>query len=259
METEIDIATPVFESDNLESFGEEYQDKALVLQKAVAIEKIENEGQFQQVCTAGLEAAANIKSLEAYIAPIKERAYARWKKITTVLSEKTAPFLAVKEKSGQLVGVYQYEIKQQRLREENEERLRQAVEDEKNRAAQAEQLAKEGRIEDGVALLESPVVNVAPVMAKTQMPKAQGVTDSGEGVFSASVETFEDFMALVKAVSEGKVPPMALRPTCASWEGVPKCPLDASFLDKQAKAMGQLLAYPGVKTKRKFKSSFRPK
>jgi hypothetical protein len=243
MESVIDIATPVFEEENLESYGAEYKDKALVLQQAVAIEKIENEGQFQQVATAGLEAAANIKALEAYINPIKERAYAKWKRITTVLSAKIGPFEKVKEKSGQLIGVYQYEIKQQRLREENAERLRQAAEDEKTRAAQAEQLAKEGRIEDGVALLESPVVNVAPVMATTQVPKAQGVTDSGEGIFSAEVT---DLLALVKAVAAGTVPIKAVE-------------ANMKFLNAQAKSMEQLLAYPGVKVNRTFKSQFRPK
>lgn len=238
------IATPVFEEGvDLDNFGSEYQEKSLVLQKCVAIVKIENQGQFQQVASAGLEASANIKSIENYIGPIKERAYARWKKITTVLAEKTAPFLAVKEKSGQLIGVYQYEIKQQRLREENEERARQAVEDEKNRAVQAEQLAKEGRIEDGVALLETPVVNVAPVMATTQVPKAQGITDSGDGVFSAEVT---DLMALVKAVASGAVPIMALE-------------ANQKWLNGQAKAMKQFLAYPGVKVNRTFKSGFRPK
>lgn len=243
MESAIEMATPVFEEDNLDTFGSEYAEKALVLQQSVAIEKIVNEGQFKQVATAGLEAAANIKALEAYIGPIKERAYAKWKRITTVLSAKVGPFEKVKEKSGQLIGVYQYEIKQQRLREDNAERLRQAAEDEKTRAAQAEQLAKEGRIEDGVALLEAPVVNVAPVMATTQVPKAQGVTDSGEGVFSAEVT---DLLALVKAVAAGTVPILAIE-------------ANEKFLNQQAKSMKQLLAYPGVKVNRTFKSGFRPK
>jgi hypothetical protein len=254
-----EIPVPVFEESDIDTMGNEYQSQALVLKEVVAIEKITDPETFQRVSTAGLNAASNIKAIEALLNPLKERAHSRWKRICDVLKRKTDPFLEVKNKSSLLCGAYEYAIRQKREAEEQAERERIAKEDAANRAAQAEQLAKEGRVEDGIALLESPVVNVAPVMASTPMPKAQGVTSSGDGIYSAHVETIEDFMALVKAVAEGKVPPMALRPTCASWEGLPQCPLDVSFLDKQAKSMKQLLSYPGVKAKRKFKSGFRPK
>jgi len=242
MESAIDIATPVFEEQTLDTFGSEYPAKALVLQQVVAIEKIVNEGQFQQVATAGLEAAANIKALEAYVNPIKERAYARWKRITTVLSEKTAPFLEVKTKSSRLIGAYQHAVEQQRMAEEAAQRARLMEEEARLRAQQAEQLAAEGRIEDGVALLESPVMTTAPVAATTQAPKAQGVTNAAEK-WSAEVV---DLMTLVKAVAEGKVPLFALQ-------------ADMTFLNSQARSMKQLLAYPGVEARREFKSSFRPK
>lgn len=242
MESAIDIATPVFEEESLDTFGGEYAQKALVLQQAVAIEKIVNEGQFQQVATAGLEAASNIKSLEAIINPIKERAYAKWKRITTVLSEKTAPFLEVKTKSSRLIGAYQHAIAQQRQAEEQAERARLAAEEEKLRAAQAEQLAAEGRVEDGIALLESPVVTTAPVAATTQTPKAQGVTNAAEK-WSAEVT---DLMTLVKAVAAGTVPLFALQ-------------ADMTFLNSQARSLKQLMQYPGVEARREFKSSFRTK
>jgi len=242
MEFGTEIPVPVFEED-IEKMGSEYQSQALVLQQSVAIEKIEDQETFQRVSTAGLNAASNIKAIEALLNPLKEKRHAAWKRVCDVLKLKTDPFLEVKEKSSRLCGAYQYAIQQQRKAEEEAERKRLADEDAKMRAQQAEQLAKEGRIEDGVALLESQPMIAAPVMASTPMPKAQGVTSSGEGVFSAEVT---DLMELVKAVAAGKVPLFAIE-------------ANQKFLNNQAKAMKQLLAYPGVKVNRTFKSSFRPK
>jgi len=238
-----EIPVPVFEESDIDTMGNEYQSQALVLKEVVAIEKITDPETFQRVSTAGLNAASNIKAIEALLNPLKERAHSRWKRICDVLKRKTDPFLEVKNKSSLLCGAYEYAIRQKREAEEQAERERIAKEDAANRAAQAEQLAKEGRVEDGIALLESPVINTAPVMASTPMPKAQGVTSSGDGVYSAEVT---DLMALARGVVEGKVPIFAIA-------------ADMSFLNKQAKAMKQLLAYPGVEVNRTFKSNFRPK
>lgn len=243
METEIDIATPVFEESDIDTMGNEYQSQALVLKEAVAIEKITDPETFHRVSTAGLNAASNIKAIEALMNPLKERAHSKWKRICDVLKRKTDPFVEVKDKSSRLCGAYEYAIRQKREAEEQAERERIAKEDAANRAAQAEQLAAEGRIEDGVALLESPVINSVPVMASTPMPKAQGVTSSGDGIYSFEVT---DLMELVKGIASGKVPIFAVK-------------ADQGWLDKQAKAMKQLLNYPGGKVNRTFKSQFRPK
>ena len=226
--------------ETLQDFGAEYAEKALVLQKELALERIPDDATYQRVATAGLNAAANIKAIEGYINPLKERRYAAWKRVCNVLSEKLAPFEAVKKKASQLVAKYQYEQEQARLAAEEAERKRIAEEEEKNRAVQAEQLASEGRVEEGLAVLESPTVTTAPVVSSVGAPKVKGVGTAAErykGVVT-------DLHALVKAVADGKVPILVLQ-------------VDQSWLNKQATQMKQLLNYPGVRVERDFSTSFR--
>lgn len=224
----------------LEAFGEEYVSQALVLQKELALEKITDDATYQRIAKAGLEAAANIKAIEAYLDPLKERRHAAWKRVTTVIANKTAPFREVKEKASKLVGQYQYAQEQARKAAEETERKRLADEEAKNRAAQAEQLAKEGRVEEGIAVLETPSMAMAPVVTSGGAPKVKGVSKAAER-YKATVT---DLMTLVKAVAEGKVPILALQP-------------NDKFLGQQANSMKQLLNYPGVKVERDFSSSFR--
>lgn len=237
--------TPVQDLDNigeeiLADFGAEYGEKALVLQKELALEKITDDPTYRRIARAGLDAAANIKSIEAYLNPLKERRYAAWKRVTTVIAEKTAPFEAVKKKAGQLVAKYQYEQEQARLAAEAIERAGKMEEEARMRAQEAEQLAKEGRVEEGLALLDSPTVTSAPVVSSIGAPKVKGVSAAAEK-YKATVTNMVD---LVKAVAEGKVPILALEP-------------NEKFLRQQANSMKQLLNYPGVKVERDFSSSFR--
>jgi hypothetical protein len=224
----------------LAEFGPEYAEKALVLQKELALEKITDDPTYQRVARAGLDAAANIKAIEAYLNPLCERRYAAWKRATTVRSDKTAPFEVIKKKAGQLVAKYQYEQEQAKLAAEAAERARLMEEEALLRSQQAEQLAKEGRVEEGLAVLESPTITSAPVVASGGAPVVKGVSKAAER-YKATVT---NLMELVKAVAAGTVPILALE-------------ANEKFLRQQANSMKQLMNYPGVKVERDFNSSFR--
>ena len=231
-----------FTDEQLSTFGEEYEPKSLVLQQQLAIERIPDDATFQRIATAGLDAAANIKAIEAYLAPIKEARHKAWKRVCDVLTDKTRPFLEVKEKASRLVAQYQYEQQQEKKRRDEAERVRLAKEEEERRSLEAEQLAKEGRVAEGVALLEMPVVDVMPAVSTAAVPKIKGVGAAREK-FYAEVT---DLMVLVKAVTEGKVPLQAVE-------------ANQRFLDNQARQFERTLQYPGVAVKRDFGSSFRTK
>lgn len=224
----------------LDEFGAEYAPKALALQQELALEKIPDDATYQRVARAGLDAAANIKAIEAYLNPLCERRYSAWKRATTVRGEKTAPFEAIKKKAGQLVAKYQYEQEQARQAAEAAERDRIQKEEEARRAQEAERLAKEDRVEEGLAVLESPTVTAAPVVSSMAAPTVKGVSKAAEK-YKATVTNLMD---LVKAVAEGKVPLFAVQ-------------ADERWLNKQANSMKQFLNYPGVKVERDFNTSFR--
>jgi len=148
--TETPVQVLDITDEQLSEFGSEYAEQALVLQKELALEAIKDDATYQRVAQAGLDAAANIKLIEAYLNPLKERRHAAWKRVTTVIAAKTAPFEEVKKKAGQLVAKYQYEQEQARQAAEQAERDRLQKEEDARRAQEAEQLAKEGRLEEGL-------------------------------------------------------------------------------------------------------------
>ena len=226
--------------EQLAAFGEEYAPKALVLQKELALEKIPDDETYARVAKAGLDAAANIKSIESLLTPLKERRYAAWKRVCDVLKGKTQPFEDIKKKASRLVGAYQNEVQQKRLAAEAAERERIRLEEERRRAQEAENLAAEGRIEEGIAVLESNQAPVAPVVSSYSAPKVGGVSKAKE----TYKITVVNLMELVKAVAEGKVPLLAIQ-------------ADEAWLKKQANQLQQFFNYPGVKAERDFSSSFR--
>jgi hypothetical protein len=230
----------------------EYDSKAIVLVERVQLVKIETVDQYQSVAQAGLEAASNIKALEAYIGPLKDRRYREWKRVCDLLTEKTKDFVSVKTKAGQLVAAYQEEEQRKQKAAEDAERIRLQKEDEERRAREAEQLASEGRVSEGVAVLEAPTVVAEPIMASPSVPKVAGIGAPRQKYF-AKVVSNDDLKKLAKAVVDGKVPVLAIRPTCKSWE------CDDTWLDKRADSDKELLDIPGVTLGRKSNTTFRTK
>jgi hypothetical protein len=233
-------AVPNQEAVNFPELDGVEQQGAIVLKESMEIEKITNDEDYRHVCMRLLEAAGNIKRITEHIEPHKKEQYARWKRICEVETRLTAPFLQVKTRGSQQVASYQHQQEQARLRAEEDARRKQQQEADALRAQQAEQLASEGRVEEGVAILEQETELMAPIVAPVTTPKVEGVS-SPRKVYKARVK---NFMELVKAVADGKVPLAILLP-------------DESALNKAASVFHESMNYPGVEVYVEMKSSIR--
>lgn len=175
---------------------------ALVVQETLAITKIDNDLTYQKVCKMGLDAAANIKNIEALLDPICDQRYAHWKRATSVRSERTGPFVQIKERCSVLVGAYDAEKKKAAAREELRLRIQAQKEAGAQNAAEAQQLFDEGREAEALAMLERNAVPVMPIMVTDSAPKVKGVSSARQKF----VGRVTDFLALIKAIGKGKVP-----------------------------------------------------
>ena len=121
-----------------------------------------------------------------------------------------------------------FQLDQERIRREAEARAQEEARREREKLeAQAAKLEAKGKAEQAAAKLAAADAVVAPIIAPS-VPKVSGI--STRVTYKAVVF---DKMALVKAVAAGSVPLNAL---------------DANmpFLNNQARAMKETMAYPGV-------------
>jgi len=213
---------------------------ALVLRESQQITKVEDEGQYLQVCAKAKEAAANIKIVTAYMQPFIDRAYAAHKRLTGVRGRLLEPFETAKEKLDALVFNYQIEQKQQRLRQEEAERAAALKQQQEDQAAQATQLADEGRIDEGLAILEAPVVPIIPATVATSVPKVKGISTASEKY----VGEVTNMLEFVKGIAEGKAPLNLVK-------------VDQSALDKLCGVCRESMAFPGVRLTKKIGGSIR--
>lgn len=228
---------------------------AIVLKEFGAIVKITTPDEYLKVSSWAVEAAGNIKRMEAHVEPFKSSAYSRWKRICTVLNEKTANWEKIKERSSQLVGAYQHEQEQIRLKKEQEERERIAKEEQERIAREAESLASEGRVEEGLAHLDEKPEISAPVVVEKIVPKVTGIS-APRYTYSVKIT---DLKALVDAVSAGKVPLQAFGEydrLSKTWTLGTK-DSGQSFLDKTAGVFKEAFEYPGCEVSKGIKSSIR--
>src|SRR5208337_3499399 len=126
-----------------------------------------------------------------------------------------------------MLAAYQHQQEQERIRREDEERARLQKEAEANQAAQANQLADEGRTEDGLALLEQTPVT-APVVAQKTVPAVKGI---GNVKFDHRCKV-NNLRELVNAIAAGKAPLQAVV-------------ADQRFLDHQADDYRDAFQMPG--------------
>ena len=115
------------------------------------------------------------KQIEAYFKPMKESSYAAWKKICERENEeiaKLAPGISHLNKQ-----MTDYNLEQERLRKEEELRLRREAEkiEEERRLAAAIEAEKAGSQEEAMAILDEPVFVPPPLIEKT-VPKIAGQT-----------------------------------------------------------------------------------
>jgi len=213
---------------------------AIVLRESQQITKIEDEQTYIAVCAKVKDAAANIKAIEAYMQPFIDRAHAAHKRLTTVRGRLTGPFEEAKTKLSALVFNFQVEQEQKRAREEESARAAALKQQQEDQAAQAEQLASEGRFEEGVGVLETPVVPYIPATVATSVPKVKGISTAKESYCGEVV----DLMALVKGIAAGQAP-------------LSMVVADQKQIDKACALYRESMSFPGVKLRKKIGGSVR--
>lgn len=232
-------ATPI-ERDPLEVECDEYvTTAALVVQEKAAIVKISDDVTYQKVCTIAQDAASNIKKIETHLNPQREAAYARWKKICGIRERLITPFEDAKKWASRLIGTYQYEQEQERQRKENEEQARVLKEAEELQAQQATQLADEGRVDEGLAVLDQTPI-LAPVAASRAIPKVSGI-GTARVTYKAEVTNLK---LLVAAIAAGTVPINVIE-------------VDQSALNKLADLYKDTFEVPGCKLVKSTTTSIR--
>jgi hypothetical protein len=224
----------------LEFEQEKTSEGALVLQESQKITKVEDESQYIIVCNKAKDAAANINAITAYMQPFVDRAHAAHKRLTTIRGRLLQPFEDAKGKFSGLAFNFQEEQRQARARAEEEERKKALAQQEADRAAQATQLADEGRIDEGLAVLETPVVPFIPATVASMVPKVKGIS-SAKITYVGEVTNMMEF---VKGIVEGKTPITVLK-------------VDQSALDKLCGIYKEATAFPGVKLQKKIGGSIR--
>lgn len=223
-----------------EFIEESASEGALVLQHSQELIKIEDESQYAYAASKLKEAAGIIASKTAYMQPHIDRAYAAHKRLTAVRARILQPFEDAKAKYGSLVFNYQIEQRRALERKQEEERADALKQQEADRAAQAEQLAAEGRTEEGVALLDAPIVPVVPVTIATSVPKIRGISAASEKY----VGEVTNMMEFVQGIAEGKAPVHLLK-------------VDQGALDKLCGVYKEAMSFPGVTLRKKVGGSVR--
>jgi hypothetical protein len=226
-------------------FSQEFVDEsasegALVLQHAQQLTKIEDESQYMFAAMKLKEAAAVITAKTAYMQPNIDRAYAAHKRLTSVRARILQPFEDAKAHYGSLVFNFQLEQKRALARREEEERAAALKQQEVDREAQATNLANEGRVEEGLAMLETTVTPVLPVSIATPVPKIKGIGTASEKY----VGEVTNMMEFLKGIVEGKAP-------------ITLVTVDQGALDKLCVVYKEAMSFPGVKLKKKIGGSVR--
>lgn len=227
----------------------EYENKAIVLRERVALVKITNDDEFLSVANTVLEAASNIKALEAQVEPLRLKRYNALQRVYDIVKSKIGPFKEIKEKGSRLTALYQSEKEQARKREEERLRQEEFKKAQELQALQAEQLAKEGRVEEGLEVLES-IPEPSPIVAPISTPKVSGIS-APSYTYKAKVT---NLVELVKAVAEGKAPLQALgqKDTVTKiWD----ITTGQKFLDTQAESFREAFNFPGCELVKDVKRS----
>jgi putative sterol carrier protein len=216
------------------------QCSALVVALDESIVTITDDSSFQAVCQRLKNAAANIKAIEEHIEPIKKQRYNEWKRVTAVETRLTQPFVTSKARDSRLVGAYMAEVARKAA---EETRRQQTIAEEaarKQREAQAEQLAAEGRVAEGVAVLENTEAIPEPCFVAPAVPKVSGVSVPRTR-YTVEVVNLKE---LVAAVAAGKASLGFLE-------------VNQSNLNKSAEIEKDAFSVPGCKVHKGYSSSVR--
>lgn len=188
---------------------------------------IKNGGHFEQAGAMLKAVMALKKKIADTFDPHIKRAYDAHRSLVAEKRSHEMPLEDAEKALKRTMVNYQLAQEQERRQAEAkaQEEARREREKLEERAAKA---AAAGKVERAEALQQSAAMVVTPILAPT-MPKVAGI--STRVTYKAVVA---DKLELVKAVAAGTVPLNALDANMA-------------FLNNQARAMKETLAYPGVK------------
>ena len=163
----------------------------------------------------------------AYFGHVREPAHRVWKQVVAAQRACTDPTEEQEGRLRRLVGRWEDEQERLRRTEAEARRATQEAAERAEREAQATVAEAQGAQAEAEAIRNAP--STVPPVTVMPAPKARGV--SRRESWKAEVT---DLHALVQAVAAGDVPMQAIT-------------ADMSFLGKQARALKDALAYPGVR------------
>lgn len=211
---------------------------AIVEANAIALEASETlviaQGFRVSTVTQYEEAGAKLKGIKGLLARIDavfdphiKRAHDAHKALVAEKKEHQSPLQTAEALLKRSILGFQQEEERKRL--ELEAKAQEEARKEREKLeAKAAKLAAKGKTEQAEAVAATAAAVVAPIIAPTT-PKVAGI--SMRTTYRAEVVSLMD---LVKAVAAGTVPLNALQ-------------ANQVFLNNQARAMRETLAYPGVK------------
>lgn len=168
------------------------------------------------------------RKVEAERKKMKEPVLAAGKAIDAFFSK---PLEALADaKSMHKRAILTYQTEQERIRREEEARVQKAQREEQERLArEAEEAEKAGDQVTANAIIEQAAAMPAAIVPATVLPSVRGVTTR-----TTWTAELVDKMALIKAVADGKVPPVALE-------------VNMTFLRQQAVSLKEAFSIPGAK------------
>lgn len=181
-----------------------------------------------------LEAAGKLQAIKALAKKIDETFDPHIKRAfdahRSLVAEKKLHLQPLEQAEGHIKrAVLGYQQEQERIRREHEAKAQEEARKEREKLeARAAKAAEAGKVEKAAELTARADSVVTPLLAPS-VPKIAGI--STRVTYKATVI---DKMALIQAVAAGKVPMNALD-------------VNMPFLNNQARAMKETLAYPGVK------------
>lgn len=213
-------------------------DADVILKEARSITAVDSPEVAERAVTAGRLLQSQQKETEIFFTPIKRQIDAFKKPVLEAEKEMTDAIEKEKRRLGILLTGWNQEC--ERKRQEEERKAREEAE----RIAREEQLARaveleqSGDVSAAEAVLEEPVF--APVVHQTiAPPKVAGQV--AKVTYGAAVE---NFLALVKAVAEGKAPIQCLK-------------ADEQYLNGKARLDKENFSVPGVKLVKTTGTHFR--
>lgn len=116
-----------------------------------------------------------MKTIDDKLVPKKDAAHKLWKSIVALIDELKAPYLELEAHFKRQIAAYNAE--QERIRREEEARLREIARkaEEERRLAEALEAEAAGQSEEAAAILDEPVFVPPPVVEK-MTPKVEGVS-----------------------------------------------------------------------------------